>query len=52
MCDKCGDPAPISTEGAKVAREYAKHENGYIYRDKLDICPRCRKDPLDESEDV
>lgn len=42
QCDICLDPAPISTTSVKDAREEAKYMDGYIYKDKKDICPRCR----------
>jgi hypothetical protein len=43
QCDICGDPAEVSTEGYKVAREIAKYQ-GYIYVNKKDICYKCQKD--------
>lgn len=43
ICDKCGYPAPISTEGAEIARKYAKHESGFIRTNKEDLCPNCQK---------
>ena len=48
-CDRCGDPAEVSTEGAKLARRYAKHV-GYVTLKRAlpegtkteDVCPRCQ----------
>ena len=49
ICDDCGDPAEVSTEGVKTARAYAK-DQGYARRylngKLMDFCPRChRRDP-------
>lgn len=43
QCDICLDPAPVSTISAKDARVEAKYLADYIYKDKKDICPRCRE---------
>lgn len=43
QCDLCGDPAEVSTDGSRLAREYARQQ-GYIYVKRKDICPRCRTD--------
>lgn len=44
ICDECGDPAAVSTEGAKVARQYARQQ-GYTTKPKndRDLCSRCNK---------
>lgn len=48
QCDRCLDPAPVSTNSRTEARLYARSEAGYIYKynrdDKKheDICPRCK----------
>lgn len=43
ICDECGDPAEISTEGADMARSYAKAQ-GFVRvkRDgkMVDLCQR------------
>lgn len=41
VCDGCGDPAPISTEGAKEARIFAR-QVGYTRKRGQDICARCQ----------
>lgn len=49
QCDKCLDPAPVSTTSAKDARRYARSEAGYVYKYNNkskkyeDICLRCRR---------
>jgi len=40
QCDRCGDPAPISTDGADIARAHARQE-GYKRVGKEDVCSRC-----------
>lgn len=30
QCDRCGDPAPVSVEGAVSARHYAQAEAGFV----------------------
>lgn len=42
-CDRCGDPAPIATDGAVYARRYAK-EVGFLRVGRDDVCLRCRDD--------
>lgn len=44
QCDQCGDPAEVSVEGAKLARQYARAQ-GYTYSGRLDLCPRCQGNP-------
>lgn len=52
VCDRCHDPAQISTEGTHIARKYANQE-GYIRerskesRMMEDICPRCQAEAED-----
>jgi hypothetical protein len=48
MCDRCGDPAPVSTEGRKLAREFARQERFKRIGPALgepgpreDVCSRC-----------
>lgn len=44
-CDNCGDPAGVSTEGAKLARAYARAEGFVRVRvmgKMVDLCVRCR----------
>jgi hypothetical protein len=46
QCDRCGDPAQVSVEGAKGARAHARQEGfkriavdtGLRHED---VCPRC-----------
>jgi hypothetical protein len=40
QCDRCGDPAQVSVEGARGARAHARLE-GFKHIDNKDICPRC-----------
>lgn len=40
ICDKCGDPAEVSTEGDTLARTYARQQ-GYTFKGGKDLCPRC-----------
>lgn len=51
QCDRCGDPAPVSVEGAKIARAHAR-QVGYVYTaSKEDVCSRCIAKMADEAED-
>lgn len=39
-CDRCGNPAPVSTDGGCTARLIAKNE-GWERIDGQDVCPWC-----------
>lgn len=48
QCDRCGDPAEVSTEGAKTARAFARQQGYERLKRGLtegprweDVCPRC-----------
>jgi hypothetical protein len=48
QCDRCGNPAGISTDGAVMARRYARINDGFtrVEVDRglrhEDVCPRCQ----------
>lgn len=42
QCDRCGNPAEISVEGSKSARDYARVCNGFVRKGGQDICPGCQ----------
>lgn len=41
-CDKCGNPAEISTESRRESRNLAIKVNEFIYYNRQDICPFCQ----------